>query len=258
MLHAPYLTCRNGNGTRSEPASRLSRRGFVAGVAGAAGATALGWAPAFQAAAGSAQATLPAPPSLPAGIPLYQQAYQNWAKEVVVDAVWTCAPATPDDVVTIVDRARAQGYKVRPRGAMHNWSPLTIVKGADLSRVLLVDTTRNLRAITVNAAGSPATVTAQAGATMEAILGALQAGQTVSTVHDAGGPPGQAASRSWSSRGRRERRGTARRGWWPVRPEPATNPGQFGQSSSKRSRFMTLSHAATKSRTNFSCASALP
>jgi FAD/FMN-containing dehydrogenase len=58
---------------------------------------------------------------------------------------------------------------------MHNWSPLTIVKGADLSRVLLVDTTRDLKAISVDATSSPATVTAQAGATMEAVLTALQA-----------------------------------------------------------------------------------
>jgi FAD/FMN-containing dehydrogenase len=58
---------------------------------------------------------------------------------------------------------------------MHNWSPLTIVGGSDVSRALLVDTTKNLTAITVNAGSSPATVTAQAGATMEAILAALQA-----------------------------------------------------------------------------------
>jgi FAD/FMN-containing dehydrogenase len=44
-----------------------------------------------------------------------------------------------------------------------------------VSRALLVDTTKNLTAITVNAGSSPATVTAQAGATMEAILAALQA-----------------------------------------------------------------------------------
>jgi FAD/FMN-containing dehydrogenase len=165
----------SGNDAGSAGSSALSRRGFLAGVAGAGAATALSWTPAFQVPAGSAAAVLPTPPSFPAGIPLYQQAFQNWAKEIIVDAVWTCAPATPADVVTVVNWARGQGYKVRPRGAMHNWSPLTIVKGSDLSKVLLVDTTKNLKTITVNAGGSPATVTAQAGATMEAILTALQA-----------------------------------------------------------------------------------
>lgn len=167
----------SGQRQTAAPENGLSRRGFIAGVAAAAGgaAAAVGWTPAFTVPAGAAAATLPTPPSFPAGIPLYQQAFENWAKEIVVDAVWTCAPATPNDVVTICNWARAQGYKVRPRGAMHNWSPLTIVKGADLSRVLLVDTTRNLKTISVNAGSSPATVTAQAGATMEAILTALQA-----------------------------------------------------------------------------------
>jgi FAD/FMN-containing dehydrogenase len=171
----------HANGNSDRPAgglsrlSRLSRRGFIAGVAGAGAATALGWSPAYAVAAGSTAATLPTPPNFPAGIPLYQQAYQNWAKEILVDGVWTCAPATPDDVVTVANWARTNGYRVRARGAMHNWSPLTIVRGSDVSRVLLVDTTRNLTAITVNTGSSPATVTAQAGATMEAILTALQA-----------------------------------------------------------------------------------
>jgi hypothetical protein len=34
--------------------------------------------------------------------------------------------------------------------------------------------------------------------------------------------------------------------------EPVTRPGNLDQARSKRSRFMTLSHAATKSRANFS------
>ena len=163
------------NGQTGASESALSRRGFIAGIAAAAGGAAVGWTPAFTVPAGAAAATLPTPPSFPAGIPLYQQAFQNWAKEIVVDAVWTCAPANANDVVTICNWARAQGYKVRPRGAMHNWSPLTIVKGADLSKVLLVDTTQNLKAVTVDPSSSPATVTAGAGATIEAILSALQA-----------------------------------------------------------------------------------
>ena len=52
----------------------------------------------------------------------------------------------------------------------HNWSPLTVAAGHDRAdRVLLVDTTATLTAITVSD-GPPASVTAQAGASMEAIL----------------------------------------------------------------------------------------
>jgi FAD/FMN-containing dehydrogenase len=165
----------NDNDSDSPGTGGLSRRGFLAGVAGAGAATALSWTPAFQVPAGSVASALPTPPSFPAGIPLYQQAFQNWAKEIVIDAVWTCAPATPAQVVTIANWARAQGYKVRPRGAMHNWSPLTITKTQDLSKVLLVDLTQNVKTITVTTGTTPKTVTAQAGATMEAILTALQA-----------------------------------------------------------------------------------
>lgn len=155
----------------------LSRRGFIFGAAaaGAGAATGIGWTPAFQVAAGSAASTLPTPPNFPGGISLYQQAYENWAREISIDAVWTCAPTTTNEVVTIANWALAHGYKVRPRGAMHNWSPLTVVAGADLSKVLLVDTTKYLTSISINSSASPARVTAGAGATMEAILTALQA-----------------------------------------------------------------------------------
>jgi FAD/FMN-containing dehydrogenase len=152
----------------------LSRRGFIAGAAGAGALTAVGWTPAFQVMAASAASTLAAPPSFPPGISLYQQAYENWAKEIHVDGVWTCAPNTPTDVVTLANWARANGYTLRPRGAMHNWSPLTIVKGSDLSKVLLVDLTQHLNAISVSSSSSPAQVTAQAGATVEAILTSCQ------------------------------------------------------------------------------------
>ena len=52
--------------------SALSRRGFLAGAAGATAASALQWTPVFQVLASSAASTLPTPPNLPAGITLYQ------------------------------------------------------------------------------------------------------------------------------------------------------------------------------------------
>lgn len=80
----------------------LSRRGFLAGIAGTAALTGLGWTPAFAAAAGSPQSTLPTPPNFPATTPLYQQAYANWSDEIRLDAMWTCAPKTAAEVVAIV------------------------------------------------------------------------------------------------------------------------------------------------------------
>ena len=53
--------------------------------------------------------------------------------------------------------------------------------------------------------------------------------------------------------------GEASEGLWPAREEPATDLlRRRGQARSKRSRFMTLSHAATKSPTNRSAPSSEP
>ncbi|CDZ90644.1 cholesterol oxidase substrate-binding domain-containing protein [Rhodococcus ruber] len=160
---------------RTEPL-RLSRRGFLAAGAGALAATALGgWTPVHAVPAGSSGATLPTPAAFPDGIALYQQAYQNWSKEIMLDAIWTCAPRSPEDVVRLANWAHAHGYTIRPRGAMHGWTPLTIVNGAPIDKVILADTMVHLNAVSVNPGSAPATVTAGAGATLDAITTALQA-----------------------------------------------------------------------------------
>jgi FAD/FMN-containing dehydrogenase len=164
----------------------LSRRGFLAAGAGALAATAAGaWTPVYAIPLGSSGSaggsgslggpTLPAPPSFPDGIELAQQAYQNWSKEIMLDSVWTCHPKSPADVVRLANWAHANGYKIRPRGAMHGWTPLTVVNGAPVDKVILVDTMKHLNGVSVNAGGAPATVTAGPGATLDAITTALQA-----------------------------------------------------------------------------------
>jgi FAD/FMN-containing dehydrogenase len=150
----------------------LSRRGFL-GAAAMLGAAA--WTPAFQLPAGAAArataaAALPVPPGFPASIPLYQQAYENWSREIHIEDVWTCAPGTPADVVTLANWAREHGYRLRAKGMSHNWSPILVPAGADVSRIVLVDTTRHLTATTIEPGGAPATVTVQAGASMDRLL----------------------------------------------------------------------------------------
>ncbi|MDI2125134.1 cholesterol oxidase substrate-binding domain-containing protein [Yinghuangia seranimata] len=147
------------------------RRAVLGGLAGAAALTALQWTPAFR--VGTADAAVPAPPSLPSGITAYLQAYRNWSGGIRVDDVWTCAPNTPADVVALANWAKAQGWTLRAKGFSHNWSPLMIQPGTP-TNILLVDTTQHLTAVTVNA-GSPASVTAQTGVSMESLLGTLEA-----------------------------------------------------------------------------------
>lgn len=150
--------------------SRLSRRGVLGAAAAAGVAGLVQWTPAFQVAAGAATVV---PPGFPSTIPLYQQAYRNWAGDIAVDALWTCAPRTPADVVTIANWARGAGYKIRAVGKMHNWSPLVVTAGSTNTNQVLLDTTQFLTAVSV-ASGSPATVTAQTGITMEALLTRLE------------------------------------------------------------------------------------
>jgi FAD/FMN-containing dehydrogenase len=146
-----------------------SRRAFLA-TAAAAGA--LAWVPVFRVTPASAQVTAAPPSNFPASITVYQQAYQNWAGMIVIDNVWTCAPASAADVVTLANWAHSNGYRLRPKGMSHNWSPILLPAGNTGAGYVLVDTTAHLTAVSV-AAGAPPTVTAQAGVTMDALTAAL-------------------------------------------------------------------------------------
>jgi FAD/FMN-containing dehydrogenase len=166
---------------------RLSRRHFLAGSAGVAALGVLEWTPVFRVPAASAESTLPPPPNFPPAIPLYQQAFQNWSGEILLDDAWTCAPQTDNDVVTLANWAYPLGYQVRARGMMHNWSPLVMPVGYTGANLVLADTTRFLTAVTVQGSGSPATVTAQTGVTMDVLLQDLENAGLGLTAHPAPG-----------------------------------------------------------------------
>ena len=54
--------------------------------------------------------------NFPSSIAVYQQAYQNWAGMIVIDDVWTCAPTSAGEVVTLANWAYANGYRLRRQG----------------------------------------------------------------------------------------------------------------------------------------------
>lgn len=175
--------------SKSADATGFSRRGFLTAGAGALAVTAMGgWTPVYAlpldtgslgsgSGTGSAggTATLPAPPDFPTDIELAQQAYQNWSKEIMLDATWTAFPKNAGDVVRLTNWAHSKGYTLRPRGAMHGWTPLTVIDGGNVDKVILVDTIKHLNSVSVDESGSPATVTAGPGATLGEITTALQA-----------------------------------------------------------------------------------
>src|SRR5580658_2377077 len=96
---------------------RITRRTFLTASAGVVAASAVEWFPAFEIPAG-AQSTIPVPPEFPMGIRLYQQAFENWSEEIILEKAWTCAPASAADVVRLANWAYAHTYEIRARGKM--------------------------------------------------------------------------------------------------------------------------------------------
>jgi FAD/FMN-containing dehydrogenase len=166
---------------------RWSRRQFLKASAGAAALSALEWTPVFRVPAASADSTLSRPPNFPSSIPLYQQAFQNWSGEIFLEAAWTCTPRSDADVVTLANWAYPVGYRVRARGMMHNWSPLAVPVDSSGANLVLADTTQFLTAVAVDPLGSPATVTAQTGVTMDVLLQDLENVGLGLTAHPAPG-----------------------------------------------------------------------
>jgi FAD/FMN-containing dehydrogenase len=132
-------------------------------------AAAAAFAPALRLGPADAAVTCRPPRGFPASIELYQQAFTNWALEIVVDPLWSCAPRNPQEVLAVVNWAARSGYRVRPRGQMHGWSPLSVAPGMDCdSKVIMVDTT-HLHGISLKSK-HPAVVRAGAGVLMEDFL----------------------------------------------------------------------------------------
>ncbi|MER5640217.1 cholesterol oxidase substrate-binding domain-containing protein [Kitasatospora sp. NPDC002227] len=153
----------------------LSRRRLLAASAAAGGAA---WLLRGTVGADSAQAVGVAP-ALPGGLAPYQQVYENWAGEVRTDPLWVCAPSSPQQVADLADWAAASGWRLRAQGQRHGWAPLTVAAGTTGdTKVLLVDTTRSLTAMSM--AGATA-VRVQTGASMESLLAYL-AGQGLGVV----------------------------------------------------------------------------
>jgi FAD/FMN-containing dehydrogenase len=155
---------------REHDSAGPSRRAFLAST-GAATAGALVWTPVFRATPANALTTATPPPNFPAQIPIYQQAYQNWSGAIQIDNLWTCAPTTDQDVLTLANWAHANGYRLRPKGMSHNWSPILLPTGNTGVGYVLLDTTQHLTATTI----ANNTVTAQTGVTMDTLTTTLGA-----------------------------------------------------------------------------------
>ncbi|ANS62714.1 cholesterol oxidase [Streptomyces lincolnensis] len=160
------MTDRSVHNSRPEGpfASSWSRRGFLRSAAALAAVPVLLPADPAQAAEEL--------PEFPAGIALYRSAYRNWVGEITADGLWACAPADTGQTVAVVNWARRHGWRVRPRGSSHGWSPLTITEGTPSDApVLLVDTAAHLTGLALESGTS---VRAGTGVTLETLLTYLE------------------------------------------------------------------------------------
>lgn len=152
--------------TTGDP-GELTRRELIGrGAAIAAGAA---LTPAFRLSPADAALTHRPPRGFPESVELYRQGFTNWAREIIVEPLWSCAPRNPREVVKVVNWAARHGYRVRPRGQMHGWSPLSVDQGMDgRSKVIMVDTS-HLDGIGLKSK-EPAVIRAGAGVLMEHFL----------------------------------------------------------------------------------------
>lgn len=100
--------------------------------------------------------------------------FKNWSQEISGSHILTCAPATANELLAVVNWAYKNNYRVRPVGMKHNWSTLTIANGNDNSNVLLVDLTKKLTSVSITKEDEHGYVTAQTGISMLTLMTQLQ------------------------------------------------------------------------------------
>ncbi len=158
------------NSPQAKP--ELSRRRFLKTSAIVSAAA---WVPAFRVGVAEASDCTP-PPNLPSHLNVFRQAFENWSKGIFIDSLWTCAPRSAQECVDLVNWAAAQGWQVRPRGAMHNWSPIHVTPDMDChTPVILLNTVDYLANISMDYSRALPMVRAQAGVYMEDLLGFVEA-----------------------------------------------------------------------------------
>jgi FAD/FMN-containing dehydrogenase len=144
-----------------KPAAALQRRDFV---------RMLGAASAGFALPGAAD---PAP--FGSGIDLYREDYENWSEELQIPCVLAFTPRSPQDAVDAANWAATNSYTLRPRGAAHGWSPLTLAFSTTAqTKTLLAETRGYLNRMEIAAGPVPA-VRVEAGATLDALQAFLEA-----------------------------------------------------------------------------------
>ncbi|AOM42318.1 cholesterol oxidase substrate-binding domain-containing protein [Xenorhabdus hominickii] len=109
----------------------------------------------------------------PGKVKLEYRNFQNWSKEIKADKVLCCIPSSIDEVLSVVNWAWQQKYKLRPIGQSHNWSPL-ILKPYSSNNVLLMDLQKYFTQVIIEKSDQSFIVKAQTGILMETLMTTME------------------------------------------------------------------------------------
>ncbi|PHM73216.1 cholesterol oxidase substrate-binding domain-containing protein [Xenorhabdus kozodoii] len=97
--------------------------------------------------------------------------FNNWSDEIRVDNLPCCIPKSMEDIISVVNWAWKENYKLRPIGQSHNWSPLILASGqSSKNRIMLMDLSSHFTHVNIEHRSQFSIVTAQTGVLMETLM----------------------------------------------------------------------------------------
>ncbi|SFN45668.1 cholesterol oxidase substrate-binding domain-containing protein [Xenorhabdus japonica] len=97
--------------------------------------------------------------------------FKNWSGEIQADTIPCCIPKSIEEVITVVNWAWKNNYKLRPIGQSHNWSPLILESGQSFTnRIMLMDLSPHFSQVSIKHRSQFSIVTAQTGILMEKLM----------------------------------------------------------------------------------------
>ncbi|CCW31586.1 conserved hypothetical protein [Xenorhabdus nematophila F1] len=110
-------------------------------------------------------------PHFPPNIICQNRSFRNWSGEIRADSVPCCIPRNTEEVISVVNWAWKENYKIRPVGQAHNWSPLILKsRQGSTERIMLMDLSHHFTHVHIEHHARFSIVTAQAAILMETLL----------------------------------------------------------------------------------------
>ncbi|CDL82217.1 cholesterol oxidase substrate-binding domain-containing protein [Xenorhabdus szentirmaii] len=110
-------------------------------------------------------------PNFPENITCKNISYRNWSGEIQADNIPCCIPRSVKDVISVVNWAWRENYKLRPIGQSHNWSPLIMDSGKrPRKHILLMDLSHHFTHVNIEHHDKFSIVTAQSAILMETLM----------------------------------------------------------------------------------------